>query len=186
MSRNKYSIKFENEMKKKAESHTFDKLLSIAIKKYKYDITKEQLMRYLSRRKIRYADYNPNKAGVPSNFLPIGSEYTKDDGMTLVKVSNDKWVYKQRHVYEEYHRVKLNKTDYIIFLDGDRTNFAIENLCRLTNREASLLANMNLPYRNAEITLAAIELAKSEIRIKELEGRKLTNHKKKRGNINGN
>ena len=41
--RNKYSDKFEKEMKRLAPKKTLEELLKIAIKKYNYDITKHQL-----------------------------------------------------------------------------------------------------------------------------------------------
>jgi len=180
MTRNRYSIEFENEMKQVASSYTFNELLTIAQKKYKYNITKDMLMKYLSKRKIRYSDYNKKKVRVPANSLPIGSEYVKDDGMTLIKIAQDKWMYKQRYIYEQYYKVKLNTNEYVIFLDGDRTNFNIKNLYKITNREASILGNMRLASRNKEITKLTLTLAKSIIAIKNLERRVLTNHKKNR------
>ena len=98
--RNKYSVKFEKEMYKKAPSKTIDKLLDIAVNKYNYQITKEMLREYLSKRQIRYKGYNPNKSRVMSEKISIGTERIKSDGMVLIKVAPNKWKYKQRYIYE--------------------------------------------------------------------------------------
>ena len=69
--RNKYDKKFENKMLKLAKTHNLDDLLTIA--QTQYAITKNQLRQYLSKRKIRYKDYNSNRAHA-NNSLPIGTE----------------------------------------------------------------------------------------------------------------
>lgn len=164
--RNKYSKKFEDEMRKKAPSKTILQLLKIANDKYNYSITKKMLMNYLSRREIRYKDYNPHKSRLMSLKVPIGTEYVKSDGMILVKTAPDKWKYKQRLIYENYYGVQLTSNDYIIFLDQDRTNFNISNLKRITRHESSVLANQKIFSKNPEITNLGIDVARLIIETK--------------------
>ena len=127
--RNKYDKNFENEMLKLAKTHNLDDLLTIA--QQQYNITKDQLRQYLSKRKIRYKDYNSNRAHA-NNSLPIGTEYIKDDGMTLIKVSKNKWEYKQRFLYKKYYNCDLTPSDFIIFLNQNRQDFSKDNLMKIS------------------------------------------------------
>lgn len=160
MKRNKYSKEFEEEITKLATSYELEKLLSIAINKYKYSITKSQLRQYLYKRGIKYKDYNSNKVHDMGKRIPIGTEYKKPDGMVLVKVSENKWKYKQRIIYENYHNVKLSSDDYIIFLDQNRDNFDINNLKRISRKESSILSNQKMFSKNPKITETGILTAK--------------------------
>lgn len=166
--RNKYSSEFEKEMYEKAKENTLDNLLKIARSKYDYNINKNQLRQYLSKRQIKYKDYNETKASDMGKYIPIGTEYIKDDGMTLIKVKENKWQYKQRYIYEQYYNVKLSSDDYIIFLDQDRNNFNIDNLKRITRHESGILSNQKLFSKNKDVTETGIQVAKLMIKIKEM------------------
>lgn len=159
--RNKYSEQFEQEMRRIASKKTLQQLLQIANDKYNYLITKSNLQQYLSKRKIRYKDYNPKKIRPMGEKIPIGTEYVKPDGMTLVKVAPNKWKYKQRVIYENYYGVQLTSNDYVIFLDQDRNNFDINNLKLITRKESAILSNMDLFSKNSvatEVGLQAVRL----------------------------
>lgn len=53
-------------------------------------------------------------------------ETIRQDGYTYIKVNED-WIPKQRYVYEQYHG-EIDERNVIIFKDGDKTNFDIDNL----------------------------------------------------------
>lgn len=167
--RNKYSKEFENDMIVLAPFYTLNELLEFAKKQYS-TITKKQLQSYLSKRKIRYKDYDINKVRDMGSDYPIGYEYTKDDGMVLVKVAKDKYKYKQRLIYEQYYGVKLTDDDYIIFLDQNRTNFDIHNLKRVSRRESSIVANQGLFFSEPALTEVGIDVAKLMIKAKDRKG----------------
>lgn len=171
--RNKYSQEFEDEMRQLASENEFEKLYWVARQKYAYFITRSQLRQYLSKRKIRYKDYNKNKVRKMGLNIPIGTEYKKHDGMILVKVAKDKWEYKQRLIYEKYYNVKLKSDEYIIFLDQDRNNFDINNLKRITRHESSILSNQKLFSKNAEVTKTGVEVVKLIIKTKETKNGKI-------------
>lgn len=165
--RNKYTTKFEKEIRDKANDKTLEELLNIAKKKYKYDITKNQLRQYLYKKKIRYKDYNENKKQDMGNKIPIGTEYVKPDGMTLIKIAKNKWMYKQRYIYEQYYNEKLTSDDYIIFLDQNRNNFDISNLKKITKRESAIMGNQKIFSNISKITELGILTAKTIIKTKE-------------------
>lgn len=168
--RNKYSKEFEQEMIKLAPTNELTRLWWVARQKYAYFITKTQLRQYLSKRSIRYKDYNENKVRPMGDKLPIGSERIKPDGMVQIKISKNKWEYKQRYIYEQYHNVKLTSDDYIIFLDQDRTNFDINNLMRVTRHESAILSNQKLFSKEPKITKTGIYVAKLMIKLKNEKG----------------
>lgn len=157
--RNKYSKEFEQEMIKLAPTNELTRLWWVARQKYAYFITKEQLRQYLSKRQIRYKDYNSNKAQEMGNKIPIGTEYVKPDGMVLVKVKPNKWKYKQRLIYEQYYNVELKEDEYIIFLDQDRTNFDISNLKLVSRKESAVMSNQKLFSKNPFATETGIKIA---------------------------
>lgn len=72
-----------------------------------------------------------------------------------IKVSNsqnkrDKYVLKNRYLYERYHNEILGPDDMILFLDNDNTNFSKENLYKMKRRTHVLMVNHRL-YGNKDI-----------------------------------
>ena len=126
-------------------------------------------MSYLSNRQIRYKGYNPNKSQEMGNKIPIGTEYVKPDGMVLIKVKPNKWEYKQRYIYEQYHNVELPKNTMVVFLDGDRTNFDINNLMAVSTPEYNCIKNKNLLFKNSVATKTVILSARLYYKAKEKE-----------------
>ena len=99
---------------------------------------------------------------------PIGYEYlSADNGIIKVNVGFKKYAFKHRLVYEQHHNVKLSKNDVIIFIDGDKTNYDISNLRRLSKSEYGLYLTMidsAMPVEHKEVT---INIAKLQTRIKD-------------------
>lgn len=100
------------------------------------------------------------KGNLPHNYRPVGSERVNVDGYVEVKIADpNKWVLKQRLLYEQYHDVKLTRNDVIIFLDRNRLNFDIDNLF-LISRAALVRFNQDKLYSdNPEMTKAAALMA---------------------------
>jgi hypothetical protein len=175
--RNKYSKNFENRMIALAPKSSLNELLRVARCNYHYLITKDQLRQYLSKRNIKYKDYNKARANDMGKFTPLFSERIKPDGMIQIKIAPNKWEYKQRHIYSQYYGVELTENDYIIFLDQDRNNFNINNLKRITRHESAILANQKLFSKNKIATETGILVAKLTIKLNEKE--KMIDKKKK-------
>ena len=168
--RNKYSKEFEETMIDLAPTTKLDRLLWYAYSYFGYEINKNQLRQYLHKRGIKYKDYNVSKVRPMGDRLPIGSERIKPDGMTQIKISKNKWEYKQRYIYEQYYNIKLTSDDYIIFLDQDRTNFDINNLMRVTRHESAILSNQKMFSKEPKVTETGIQVAKLIIKLKNMKG----------------
>ena len=80
----------------------------------------------------------------------IGDEIRAGSCITAyIKVSNsqnkrDKYVLKNRYLYEQYHNETLCSDDMIIFLDSDNTNFSKKNLYKMKRSTHALMFNHRL------------------------------------------
>lgn len=99
------------------------------------------------------------KGNIPPNHRPVGSERISKDGYIEVKVAEpNKWRLKQRVVYEEA-KGKIPEGCPIIFLDGNKRNFDIDNL-RCITRSELLYLNCNGLNNSNEITETDILMAR--------------------------
>lgn len=147
-------------LKEVGENYTVDELLPKVNEMFNESYSRLRLQQYLYRNEIKYK-YTNEKLSHPNCLegYPLGTEYVKGDGMTIVKVARNKWKYKQRLIYEQYYNVELSSDDYIIFLDGDRTNFDINNLKLVSREVSSYLANFKLKSVDPDVTKLGIDVA---------------------------
>lgn len=167
--RNKYSKEFEDDVRNMSSKLTQKELIEYLNKKYNLNLTKTLFVKYLYKHKIRCIDYNYSKVRNMKK-VPIGYEYTKPDGMILVKVQKpDVWDYKQRVIYEKYYNVKLTNDDYIIFKNQNRNDFSIDNLMKITRHESAILSNKQMFSKNPEVTKLGVLVSKLMIKTKNIE-----------------
>ena len=101
--------------------------------------------------------------------------------MILIKVGQPNiWEYKQRYIYEKYHGA-ISKDNMVIFLDGDRNNYDIDNLMAVTTPEYNYIKNKGLIFNDAEKTKTAILSARLNYKIKNMEEKNENINKKKMG-----
>lgn len=165
--RNKYTKEFEEAIRENAKKYTTLELINYAKLYFGYDMTKQGMQNFLLRRKIKQKDFNPNLSRNPKNKKPIGYEWVRNDGMVLVKVAQPSiWTYKQRYIYEK-HYGKLPKGYKVIFLDQDRTNFDIDNLMAVPERDSLIAFNKQMLSKNKEVTKLGLQVAHLMNKIKE-------------------
>lgn len=105
---------------------------------------------------------------IPHNHRAVGSERVNVDGYVEVKIAEpNKWKLKQRFIYEEATGEKLAKNDVIIFLDGDRQNFDISNLVKMTRVELARYNQDHLYGEEVEINKTAVLVAKLKAKVGE-------------------
>lgn len=116
---------------------------------------------------------------LPYNFRPLGSERVESGGYLQRKMTETgypprDWVYVHHIVWQQAGRGKVPKDKALIFRDGDRTNFAIENL--------ELISRADLMRRNSVHNYGP-EVAK----LIHLRGQiiRQINKREKKGNRNG-
>lgn len=92
--------------------------------------------------------------------LPVGSESITKDGYTLVKTSSpNTWEYKQRVVWKKAHG-EIPAKHVIIFADGNKTNFNLDNLMCISRNELRQLNLHGLKKDDAELTKVGLEIVK--------------------------
>ena len=100
------------------------------------------------------------KGTIPLNQVPIGTESITKGGYIKVKVGEpNKWKLKQRYIYEQHYGEIPNNYN-IIFADGNKMNFDIDNLIAVSKSEMLILNNNNLRFEDKELTKVGVNIAK--------------------------
>ena len=150
--------------------------------KFGFDYTHHQIKGAITRNKLNtgrtgrfekgHATWNKGTKGLtkanvtsfkkgqkPHNYKPLGSERITKDGYCEVKVSDTGRRWRPKHVliYEKHHG-KVPKGSVVIFLDGDKRNFDIDNLHLVTRNQLAMLNKNSLIQKDAELTKTAINV----------------------------
>lgn len=200
----RYPEGFEEFIRKVSWGKYLPELHKIVTAKFGDILTQEQLKSFLSRRHIiRFENHGRFEKGhipankgkkmpaavyekskhtmfkkghTPSNHREVGSERLNVDGYIEIKVAEPRrWQLKHRVIYENYHNVKLKSTDVVIFLDGNKQNFDIENLALIDCGINAIMNRGHMRFADAEITRTEVNIAKLKKAIAAAK-RKLTNN----------
>lgn len=89
--------------------------------------------------------------------VPIGT--IVDDGESYLKIKTGKgssgWERLHRHIYEEEHGA-IPKGHKIVFLDGDRQNYDLENMVAVPSSYLALMNKLKLKSSDPEITKTSL------------------------------
>ena len=150
--------------------------------KFGFDYTRHQIKGAITRNKLNTgrtgrfekgrATWNKGTKGLtkanvtsfkkgqkPHNYKPLGSERITKDGYCEIKVNDTGRRWRPKHVliYEKHHG-KVPKGSAVIFLDGDKRNFDIDNLYLVTRSQLAMLNKNSLIQKDAELTKTAINV----------------------------
>jgi len=112
--------------------------------------------------------FGPGHPGYKYNEMPIGSERITVDGYVEVKYSNDpgppnrRWKGKQVAIWEKANG-PVPKGHVIVFADGDRENFKLNNLLLVSRRELAVLNHGGLLSNNRYITEICVNIARLKV-----------------------
>lgn len=116
----------------------------------------------------------PNKSSfkkghIPDNYKPIGSERIDNkDGYTKVKVADPNvWELKHKVIYEKHYGKIKKKGNVVIFLDGNKSNFDINNLKCITRKQLLVMNRNGLIKEDAGLTNIGIDVANLMIKTNE-------------------
>ncbi len=121
--------------------------------------------RNVTAKQILYFKNNHGlKSGIDTKFKgnprrkEIGSEKIHK-GYVYIKVAQpDKYKMKHRYIYENTYG-KIPDDFSVIFADGNRRNFDIDNLILVKKRELLIMKNNHLIYDDKELTKTGIIIA---------------------------
>ena len=104
------------------------------------------------------------KGNVPSNRREIHSSRVSKDGYIEIKLRdgslNKNWVYKHRHIWQLAHG-PVPEGHKIVFADGNKRNFQLDNLILMNNAEEVMLNKASLlNSKSAEVTRVALTFVK--------------------------
>jgi phage protein len=193
----KYTDEMIEFLKEVTPGKTYKEITELFNKKFNLGVTTGIIKSLLSRKKIHTGTggclykkgsipWNKGKKGYmganktsfkkgnrPKNWKLIGSERIDIDGYTLIKIAEPKkWALKHRIIWEEFHKKKVPRGSVIIFADGDKTNFNIENLICVSRKELRVLNKCSLIKNEAELTKTGLNIAKIRIKLAELKKEK--------------
>lgn len=99
------------------------------------------------------------KGQTPHNYQALGSERVNSEGYTDIKVA-DPNVWKQKHrIIWEKANGPIPKGHVVIFGDGDRRNFELDNLILISRRQLSFMNKKGLIQNDADLTKTGIIIA---------------------------
>lgn len=185
----RYPEGFEEFIRKVSWGKYIPELHKIVTAKFGDVLTQEQLKSFLSRRHIiRFENHGRFEKGhvpankgkkmpaavyekakhtmfkkghTPGNHREVGSERINVEGYIEIKVAEpNRWKLKHRVIYENCHNIKLKTTDVVIFLDGDKHNFDIENLALIDRGINAIMNHEGMRFADAEITRTEVNIAK--------------------------
>jgi hypothetical protein len=95
------------------------------------------------------------------NVRPRGTEKLRKDGYVSVKVGRQ-WIHKQRIIWENAYG-PIPKGYAIVFADGNKQNFDLNNLIMVTYAERAVLNHFGLISSDPELTKAGILVARLKL-----------------------
>lgn len=106
---------------------------------------------------------------------PIGSLRKNSCGYTMIKVSNkgkpgERWKLYQRYLWEKHYGRKIPKGMILVFLDGNKNNFDINNIATITRAESLYLTDHHLWFKDTELSKTGTLIAKVAVKAKEKSG----------------
>lgn len=139
--------------------HNINKLCEMIHEEFGKEITTKTLRKYYHRHNLDYKKIVYQK-WTCTNAKPVGTESPPDkNGLVRVKINSKQWVYKQRYIYEQ-HYGKIPKGYKVVFLNGDKTDYRIENLTIAPSKDVLLVYGQELNSSNAEATKLGLQVAR--------------------------
>lgn len=144
--------------------------------KFGKEISRERLNALLSHYGITYDNRKNNSKRLTKHEVGDLRErrgHKGDSIYTEIMVSKcpNIWMPYQRYVYEQHHKVKLGKDMNVIFIDGNKKNFEINNLFAIPVKYMAIMANRGIwtSIRNQENLDVGLTLAKINMKLTELK-----------------
>ena len=103
------------------------------------------------------------RGNIPANRREVGSERVTKDGYLKIKIQdgqgNKNWILKHRFIYEQVNG-PIPKSHKVIFADGNKRNFEIDNLLLVSYSEQLIINKNNLLKSDKELTKTGVTIAK--------------------------
>lgn len=171
--RHQYTDTEKKWLEENYDSYSNQELVVLFNCQFKCKVSARKLSEFCSQKLKKHKIINSGwaiKGQRARNLLPIGTERIQKDGTVLIKVTDIpynesnidnpqwtlNWMPKQRYIYEK-HYGSIPENYFVIFLDGNKNNFELDNLY-CVNRTIHFMMSKNGWYTtNKDNTLAALK-----------------------------
>jgi len=138
-----------------------EQLTRMLNKKFNTNYPRYKVYRWKKRNHILSGvDTKFKKGNQPHNYKPVGSEFIKDEGYTFIKIAEPNiWKHKAVVIYEKAYG-KIPDGYCVVFADQDKTNFNLDNLILVRNKDKLTAKNKHLLFEDKELTKTGILIAK--------------------------
>lgn len=134
---------------------SYHEITQLFNKQFNRNITERQIIDFKGNNNIKCG-----KKAHSHNYKPIGTETKRYDGNVYIKIAEPNvWEKKQRYLYKRYIG-DIPKNYSVIFADGNKNNFDIDNLILVSSQEKFVASIQNLLSKNKELTKTGILLSK--------------------------
>ena len=184
--RHKWTDKEKEYLTQIYKKNDYDTILKMMNDKFECSFNRKQIISFMRRNKLKSEaiknngrfskgmtpwnkglSYMPNnketrfqKGNIPHGHREVGSERIIRDGYIEIKVAEPNvWDLKHRVIYRE-HYGEIPGGHNIIFADGNKMNFDIDNLIAVSKSEMLILNNNNLRFEDKELTKVGVNIAK--------------------------
>ena len=184
--RHKWTDKEKEYLTQICKKNDYDTILKMMNDKFECSFNRRQIISFMRRNKLKSEaiknngrfskgmtpwnkglSYMPNnketrfqKGNIPHCHREVGSERIIRDGYIEIKVAEPNvWDLKHRVIYRE-HYGEIPNGHNIIFADGNKMNFGIDNLIAVSKAEMLILNNNNLRFEDKELTKVGVNIAK--------------------------
>ena len=158
-------------LKDSVKGRTCQELADLMNKRFHTNRFKASSIKHYKRKHnlVSGVDSRFKKNQIPHNKKETGYEFVdKKTGYTYIKTSNSGWMLKHRFIWER-HNGRVPDGYSVVFLDQDKNNFDIDNLCKVSRHQLLLLNQHKLIYNNNELTKAGIEVVNLIIKTREIK-----------------
>ena len=155
----KRNIDVKNFIIKNVKGRTCKELAELVNNQFGLNYSDKQIKYYKRKYNLKSGvDCRFKKGNTPHNLKGKEHEFTSTDGYTYIRDETGKFVKKHRYLYEK-HYGKIPKGYSVCFLDTDKTNFDINNLVLINDRDKLVMKNNHLFTTDKELTKTGILLA---------------------------
>lgn len=113
------------------------------------------------------------KGIIPAITHEVGYESLDSKGRHIIKIAHPRtWRLKHHILYEWYTGETLTKTDLVIFVDLNQSNFAPSNLSKVNRSELAMLCKMKYNEYPVELRHTLIAYVRLKLLIASLENAK--------------
>lgn len=123
--------------------------------------------------KERCANTQFKKGNVPFQHKEMWHETLRSDGYVWIKIGEDEWVLRGRKKWMDAHPdVVLTSEDYVMHLNGDKTDDSLENLYVVSRGDMAHLNRDHAITECAELTKATVLNNRIKRKVKHKNDRK--------------